>query len=46
LATAAFSLGTEAGTKLIEGIDGVEAVFIARDRSVSVTSGADQYLVQ
>ena len=46
LATAAFSLGTEAGTKLIEDIDGVEAVFIARDRSVHVTSGADKYLVQ
>jgi thiamine biosynthesis lipoprotein len=46
LATAAFSLGTEAGTKLIENIEGVEAVFIARDRSVSATSGADKYLVQ
>ncbi len=46
LATAAFSLGTEAGTRLIEGIDGVEAVFIARDRSVSATSGAGKYLVQ
>ena len=46
LATAAFSLGTEAGTALIEGIEGVEAVFIARDRSVSATSGAGDYLVQ
>ncbi len=46
LATAAFSLGTGAGTKLIEGIDGVEALFIARDRSVSTTSGAGKYLVQ
>ncbi len=46
LATAAFILGTEAGTKLIEGLDGVEAVFIARDRSVSATSGAGKYLVQ
>ena len=46
LATAAFSLGTEAGTRLIEGIDGVEAVFIARDRSVSATSGAGKYLAQ
>jgi thiamine biosynthesis lipoprotein len=46
LATAAFSLGTEAGTKLIENIEGVEAVFIARDRSVSATSGAGKYLVQ
>ena len=46
LATAAFSLGTEGGTKLIEGLDGVEAVFIARDRSISSTSGAGKYLVQ
>ena len=46
LATAAFALGTEAGARLIEGIDGVEAVFIARDRSVSATSGAGEYLVQ
>ena len=45
LATAAFSLGTEAGTKLIEGLDGIEAVFIARDRSASSTSGAGQYLI-
>ena len=46
LATAAFSLGTEAGTRLIEDIDGVEAVFIARNRSVSGTSGAGEYLLQ
>jgi thiamine biosynthesis lipoprotein len=44
LSTAAFSLGTEAGTALIEGIDGMEAVFIARDRSISTTSGAGKYL--
>ena len=46
LATAAFALGTEGGTKLIEGLDGVEAVFIARDRSVSGTSGAGEYLTE
>ena len=46
LATAAFALGTEAGKKMIEGLDGVEAVFIARDRSVSATSGAGKYLAQ
>ena len=44
LATAAFALGTEGGTALIEGLDGVEAVFIARDRSVSFTSGAEAYI--
>ena len=35
LATAAFVLGTEEGMKLIESLDGVEAVFIARDRNVT-----------
>ncbi len=44
LATAAFALGGEAGAALIEGIEGVEAVFIARDRSVRYTSGADAYI--
>ena len=44
LATAAFALGGEAGAALIEGIDGVEAVFIARDRSARYTSGADAYM--
>lgn len=44
LSTAAFLLGTEKGAELIEGVDGVEAVFIARDRSVSMTSGAQAYL--
>ena len=44
LATAAFALGTEGGTALIEGLDGVEAVFIARDRAYSGTSGAGEYM--
>ena len=46
LATAAFALGTKEGTALIEGLDGVEALFIARDRTVSATSGAGKYLVE
>lgn len=45
LATAAFALGTEKGTALIESIDGVEAVFIARNRTVTGTSGAGDYLL-
>ncbi|MBQ3425413.1 MAG: FAD:protein FMN transferase [Clostridia bacterium] len=44
LATAAFALGTEEGIKLIEGLEGIEAIFIARDRSVTGTSGAGEYL--
>lgn len=46
LATSAFALGTEAGTAMIETLDGVEAVFIARDRTASYTSGAGEYMVE
>ena len=46
LATAAFALGTEAGTALIEGLEGFEAVFIARDRSVTYSSGAGEYMAE
>ena len=45
LATAAFALGTEAGGELIEGLDGIEAVFIARDRTPTYTSGAGEYML-
>ena len=44
LATAAFALGTEEGIRLIEGIDGTEALFIARDRSATGTSGIRNYM--
>ena len=46
LATAAFALGTEAGIDLIESLKGVEAAFIARDRSVTYTSGAKNYIIE
>ena len=46
LATAAFALGAEGGKALIESMDGIEAVFIARDRSVTATSGAGKYRVE
>ncbi len=44
LSTTAFALGTEKGSRLIESIDGVEALFIARDRSAAGTSGIGQYM--
>ena len=44
LSTATFALGTEKGARLIESLDGVEALFIARDRAVSGTSGVEKYL--
>ena len=46
LATAAFALGTEKGGRLIENMEGVEALFIARDRSASGTSGAAKYMAE
>ena len=46
LSTTAFGLGTEDGLRLIENLEGVEAVFIARDRSVTYSSGAEAYIVK
>ena len=46
LATAAFVLGPEEGMRLIEQLDGIEAVFIGRDRSVTCSSGAENYLIR
>ncbi len=45
LSTTAFILGTEEGLKLIESLEGVEAVFIARDRTVTYSSGAEAYIL-
>ena len=46
LSTTAFVLGTEEGIRLIESLEGIEALFIARDRTVTMTSGAEEYLIQ
>jgi len=46
LATSAFALGTEKGAELIESLEGIEAVFIARDRTPSHTSGAGEYMLE
>lgn len=46
LSTTAFVLGTEKGLELIESLEGVEAVFIAKDRTVTYSSGAGDYMVQ
>jgi thiamine biosynthesis lipoprotein len=45
LATAAFILGTEKGLELIESLPGVEAVFIDRERQVTYSSGAKEYIL-
>ena len=41
LSTAAFVLGKEAGLSMTESLEGVEAIFISRDRTVTCTSGAE-----
>ena len=46
LATAAFVLGREAGLELIESLEGIEAIFISRDRSVACTSGARETILE
>lgn len=46
LSTAAFVLGTEDGLRLINSLDGIEAVFIARDRTVTYSDGAEAYIVK
>ena len=45
LSTAAFVLGETDGVNLIESLDGIEAVFITRDRQVIQTSGAGDWLI-
>ncbi len=45
LSTAAFVLGAENGMKLIESLNGIEAVFIARDRTVIYSTGAEAYMI-
>lgn len=41
LSTAVYVLGTEDGKRLIESIDGVEAIFINEDMSIEKTSGCN-----
>ena len=45
LATAAFILGREKGLELIESFPGAEAVFIDRNRQVTYSSGAQEYII-
>lgn len=44
LSTTVFAMGLEDGTAFVEGLDGVEAVFITRDEQVSWTSGLNDRL--
>ena len=39
LSTAVFAMGLDRGRELVQGFDGVEAVFVMEDRSVFLTKG-------
>lgn len=41
LSTTVFTMGLEEGTKFIEGLEGVDAIFVTRDGDVSWTSGLE-----
>ena len=45
LSTTVFAMGVERGTAFIEGLDGIEAIFVTRDDSVTWTSGLDETFV-
>ena len=45
LSPAAFCLGKEEGMKMIENLKGVEALFVERDRTVTYSSGAEDYII-
>lgn len=46
LSTAAFCLGKAEGLKMIESLKGVEALFVERDRTVTYSSGAEEYIIK
>ncbi|WIV13386.1 FAD:protein FMN transferase [Proteiniborus sp. MB09-C3] len=39
LSTTVFALGLEKGTELIESLDGIEAIFVDKDKNVYITKG-------
>ena len=46
LSTAVFALGKEEGARLIENLDGIEALFIDRNRNAYGTSGLGKYMAE
>ena len=46
LATSVFVLGPDEGIKLVEKIDGVEALIVDPDRNIIKSSGIDKYIVK
>lgn len=46
LSTAVFALGKDEGARLVESLDGVEALFIDQDRNAFGTSGLGKYMAE
>ena len=46
LSTAVFALGTEEGARLIESMEGIEALFIDKNRNAFGTSGLGKYMAE
>jgi thiamine biosynthesis lipoprotein len=42
LSTAVFSMGLEEGYRFVEGLPGVEALFIGQDKTIYMTNGMDE----
>ena len=42
--TTAFCLGLEDGMKLIESLDGIEAIFVTNEGEIHYSSGAKAYV--
>ena len=45
LSTTCFTLGLDEGLKLIESLDGIEAIFVTSDNQIHYSSGASKYIV-
>jgi len=44
LSTTCFTLGLDEGLKLIESLDGIEAIFVTSDNQIHYSSGANKYI--
>jgi len=45
LSTTCFTLGLDKGLKLVESLDGIEAIFVTSDNQIHYSSGASKYIV-
>jgi len=45
LSTTCFALGLDEGLKLIESLDGIDAIFVTSDNQIHYSSGASKYIV-